>query len=244
MRRRRSLRGAALAVGLLAIILLAVGVVEGDLAEDVTHLGSLVIGLLNRFGAAACLALLYIEESGVPLPIPGDFYVGFMGKLFAGSLTSLFAAWLGIIAVVVAGASNLYWISRRWGPALIRHPLVAGILNVDERRLARAQRWFDQWGVLAIIFGRHLPGFRIPITVIAATLGVPYRVFAPSVAVSSAIWAAAGLWLGATLGSSIGSILARNPWIYLAAFALVILALAFTLVREWTGWGDRRPVQP
>jgi len=42
-------------------------------------------------------------------------------------------------------------------------------------------------------------------------------------------------WLGATLGSSIGKILARNPWIYLAVFALIILALAITLVRGWSG---------
>ncbi|TMD68314.1 MAG: hypothetical protein E6I84_01985 [Chloroflexi bacterium] len=175
MAHRRSLRRPALAVGLLAIVLLAVGLVEGDLAEDLTHLGGLVIGLLNRFGAAACLALIYVEESGIPLPVPGDFYVGFMGKLFAASLPSLVGAWLGIVAVVVAGASNLYWISRRWGPALIRQPLVGGLLGLEERRLARASQWFERWGALAIIFGRHLPGFRIPITVIAATLGVPYR---------------------------------------------------------------------
>jgi membrane protein DedA with SNARE-associated domain len=72
---------------------------------------------------------------------------------------------------------------------------------------------------------------------------VPYRVFAPSVAVSSAIWAAAGLWVGATLGSSIGNLLSRNPWIYLAVFALIILALAITLVRGWSGWGERRAMQ-
>jgi len=34
--------------------------------------GSLVIGLLNRFSAAACLALLYIAESGVPVRVPPE----------------------------------------------------------------------------------------------------------------------------------------------------------------------------
>src|SRR2546423_8506004 len=120
---------------------------------------------------------------------------------------------------------------------MMRHPAIVRLLRVDERRLERARGWFDRWGVLAIVFGRHLPGFRIPITVIAATLGVPYRVFAPSVAVSSAIWAAVGLWLGATLGSSIGGVLARNAWIYLALLGAVIVALAFTLVRGWSGYG-------
>jgi membrane-associated protein len=228
------------AIAVVALILLGVGVVEGDLADDLTQAGNLVASLLDRFGAVACLALLYIEESGVPLPVPGDFYIAFMGKLYAGSLSSLLTAWLAIIAVVVAGSSNLYWISRRWGPRLLRKPSVARLLRLDGERLERAHRWFDRWGALAIIFGRHLPGFRITITVIAGTMRVPYRVFAPSVAVSTAIWAAVGLWLGATLGQSLGHVLSANTWIYLVGFAALILLLAALLVRTWRRWGARR----
>ena len=88
-------------------------------------------------------------------------------------------------------------------------------------------------GALAIIFGRHVPGFRIPVTVLAATTGVPYRVFAPSVAVSTAVWAAIGLWIGATFGQSIGNLLARYPWIYLVGLGLVIVVVAVALVRFW-----------
>jgi membrane protein DedA with SNARE-associated domain len=229
-----------IAVAAVALILLGVGVIEGDLAEDLTQAGKLVAVLLDRFGAAACLALLYIEESGIPLPVPGDFYVAFIGKLYAGSPSSLLTAWLAIIVVVVAGASNLYWISRRWGPRLLRKPFVARLVHLDGERLERARLWFDRWGALAIIFGRHLPGFRITITVIAATMGVPYRVFAPSVAISTAIWAAVGLWLGATLGQSLGHILSTNAWIYLVAFLAGIVLLAVVLVRAWRRWGLRR----
>ena len=235
-RNRKSL----IAVTIIAVILAAVAIVEGDVPEDLTHIGSLVVGLLNRFGAAACLALLYIEESGVPLPVPGDFYVAFMGRLNAGSMARLLVAWLAIIAVVVAGATNLYWLSRRWGPALLRHPIAGRVLHLDDRRLAKSRAWFDRWGPWAIIFGRHIPGFRIAITVIAATAGVPYRVFAPSVAVSTAIWAAIGLWLGATVGEAIGNVLFDRGWIYIAGLGLVIVVLAVVLVRAWRSWGMRR----
>jgi membrane protein DedA with SNARE-associated domain len=236
---RRNRKSLAAVAG-IALVLVAVALVEGDVPEDLTHIGSLVLGLLNRFGAVACLALLYIEESGIPLPVPGDFYVAFMGRLNAGSLPHLLLAWLGIIAVVVAGSTNLYWLSRRWGPAMLRHPLAGRLLHVNERQLERARAWFGRWGVLAIIFGRHIPGFRIAITVIAGIMGVPYRVFAPSVAISTGIWAAVGLWLGATLGQSIGHVLSANPWIYLVVFAAAILLIAAALVRAWRRWGYRR----
>jgi membrane protein DedA with SNARE-associated domain len=235
-RNQRSL----IAVTIVAVILAAVAIVEGDVPEDLTHIGSLVVGLLTRFGAAACLTLLYIEESGIPLPVPGDFYVAFMGRLNAGSVPRLLLAWLAIIAVVVAGATNLYWLARRWGPALVRHPVAARVLHLDQRRLEKTHAWFDRWGPWAIIFGRHIPGFRIVITVIAATMGVPYRVFAPSVAISTAIWAAVGLWLGATVGEAIGNVLFDRGWIYIVGLALVIVVLAIALVRAWRRWGLSR----
>ena len=235
-------RKSIVAVTVVAVILAAVAIVEGDVPEDLTHIGSLVVGLLNRFGAAACLALLYIEESGIPLPVPGDFYVAFMGRLNAGSMLRLLLAWLAIIAVVLAGATNLYWLARRWGPALLRHPVAGRLLHLDERRLEKAHAWFDRWGPWAIIFGRHVPGFRIAITVIAATAGVPYRVFAPSVVVSTAIWAGIGLWLGATVGAAIGNVLFDRGWIYFVGLGLVIVVLAIALVRAWRSWGPRRAV--
>jgi membrane protein DedA with SNARE-associated domain len=232
MRRLRSWRTVA-AVGLVAAVLIGIGVLEGDVADDLTGFGSLVAGVLNRYGAAASFVLLYIEESGIPLPVPGDVYVAYLGKLNAPSHPHLVLAWLGIIAVVIGGSTNLYLISRRWGPGLLRHRYVSEVLGVDEARLEIVRRWAARWGALAIIFGRHVPGFRIPVTVLAATTGVPYGIFVPSVAISTAVWAGIGLWLGATFGQSLGNLLARYPWIYLVGLGLVIVVVAAALVRLW-----------
>jgi membrane protein DedA with SNARE-associated domain len=232
MRRLRSWR-TLVAVGIVAGVLVGLSLLEGDVADDLTGFGSLAAGVLNRFGAVASFALLYLEESGIPLPVPGDVYVAYLGKLNASSFSNLVLAWLGIIAVVIGGSTNLFLVSRRWGPALLRHPFVRDVLGVDEARLETVRLWSARWGALAIIFGRHVPGFRIPVTVLAATTGVPYRIFAPSVAISTAVWAGIGLWLGATFGQSLGNLLARYPWIYLVGLGLIIVVVAVALVRLW-----------
>ena len=244
MRRLRSWRTVG-AVAFVAAGLLGLALLEGDIPDDLTGLGSVASGLLNRFGAAGSFALLYIEESGVPLPVPGDVYVAYLGKTYSSSFSGLVLAWLGIIAVVVGGSTNLYLIARRWAPVLLRHRFVHDVLGVDEARLETVRRWSARWGALAIIFGRHIPGFRIPVTVLAATSGVPYRIFAPSVAISTAVWAGIGLWLGATFGQSIGFLLTRYPWIYLVGLGLIMVAIAITLVRLWRD-NDRglHPVDP
>jgi membrane protein DedA with SNARE-associated domain len=228
---RRRLLLAAIAVAVLVLVLLVIAFLEGDLFE-LAELGASVRGLLNRFGVPASLALLYIEESGIPLPIPGDVYVAYLGHASAGSLPKLAAAWLGIIVVVVAGASNLYLVSRRWGSRLMDHRL-SPALHLDRERVARTRIWFDRWGPLVIIFGRHIPGFRIPITVVAGTFRVRYGYFAASVAVSTAIWAGVWFWLSAKYGNAATSFLSRNSWAYVAVAVAVIVVVAVFVVRLW-----------
>jgi membrane protein DedA with SNARE-associated domain len=201
-------------------------IIEGDLTENFVDLRDWFGGILRRFGAPGSLALLYIEESGVPLPVPGDVYVIYLGHLAAGYWLHLVGYWLAIIGIVVAGSTNLYWISRRWGVKLIEHPL-ARVFHLEPARLGKAQAWFDRWGILAMIFGRHIPGFRVPLTVVAGTLKFPYRLFVPSVAVSTAIWAGFFLLVGDKLGGAIARFSGRNTWVYAVGTVLLLSAMGF-----------------
>jgi membrane-associated protein len=215
----------ATAVALLAAAA-AYLVVEGDLSENWIDLRDWFAGILKRFGAPGSLALLYIEESGVPLPVPGDIYVIYLGHLAKGYWPHLAGYWLAIIAVVVAGSSNLYWISRRWGVRLIEHPF-ARVFHLEPERLEKARAWFDRWGVLAMIFGRHIPGFRVPLTVVAGTLRFRYRLFVPSVAISTAIWAGFFLLVGDRLGGAIAQFTRTHTWVYAVGTILPLGAIGF-----------------
>lgn len=230
--RRHARLLAVLGVVAVAAVLLVVAFLEGDFGEDVGELPRLVMGLIKRFGAPASLALLYIEESGIPLPVPGDVYVVYLGSLARGSLLELVAAWLGVILAVTAGASNLYLLSRRWGHRLLTSRF-GTLLHIEPERVETVEHWFNRWGAVVVIFGRHIPGFRIPITVMAGIFEVPYRVFAPSVMVSTGIWAGIWIYLGARYGPSVGHLLGRNRWLYFVAVAVIVLVVAAVLVRAW-----------
>ena len=231
--RRRGSAGRWVTVASLATVLLVTGVyiaVEGNLVEGLLDLREWAVSIVRTYGSAGSLALLYIEESGIPLPVPGDVYVLYLGRHAFGSLPRLIASWLGIIAVVTLGSSNLYWISRRWGARILAHPL-ASVFHLEPHRLARAREWFERRGVLAMIFGRHIPGFRVPLTVVAASLGFPYRKFAPSVAVSTAIWAGTFLLLGERFGRSVGRFLGHNAWLYAVGWVLILCVFGYFAFR-------------
>ena len=227
-RRTRTARTALTGAAALALILLGIAIyvlVEGDAGEEFVDIRSLVGVAIRRFGVWASFALLYVEESGIPLPVPGDVYVTYLGHKAAGSWLKLLGSWVAVIAVVTAGSTNLYVLSRRYGHRLVLHPW-ARALHVDERQVARAERAFRRWGIWAVIFGRHIPGFRVPLTVVAGILEFPYRLFVPSVMVSTAIWAAVFLLLGETIGRQAARFLAGHAWAYAAGTVLVIVLAA------------------
>jgi len=204
---------------------------ESDLPADLATVAGHGIRRMGHLGVPASFAGLYLEESGAPVPVSGDVFVLYLGHHFALSVPGLVLTWLGLVAAVVAGSSNLYLISRRWGRSLAEGRL--GLLfHLTPSRLAAAERWFDRWGVPTIVFGRHVFGFRVPITVAAGVLRVSYPVFAASVAVSTAVWAAVWLWLGVTVGRRLMGFAAVHGWAYvLPALGLAGLAVGSLLVR-------------
>jgi membrane protein DedA with SNARE-associated domain len=129
-----------------------------------------------------------------------------------------------LIAVVVLGATNLFFISRRFGRRLAEGRF-AHVIHLSPERLQRAEKWFERYGVLAIIFGRHIPGFRVPITLAAGVFRVPYPLFAASVAVSTAIWAGVFLILGINFGGRVEAFIRLHReayWLFLAAILVVV----------------------
>src|SRR6202171_2794913 len=127
-------------VFLVAIVALAAfAILEGDLPELVRD-GAFFVGhLLRQFGMAAAFGLLYLEESGVPMPMPGDVFVMYIGHHAGQGLLTWLAAWLGLIAVVVLGASNLYWISQRWGRSIVEHRLPQNLALTARRGAHRGR---------------------------------------------------------------------------------------------------------
>src|SRR5579872_402071 len=227
--------GRALQVGAAALLLLAAvlisAILEGDLPE-LLHTG--LRGMRDFLAAHTFLAgfgLLYIEESGIPLPAPGDVFVLYVGAHIPRNLGAWMAAWLGLVLAVTLGATNLFFLSRRFGQQLVQSRF-AEYVHLSPERLARAEKWFARYGMLAIIFGRHIPGFRVPITVAAGTFKVQYRVFVVGVAISTAIWAGVVLIIGINFGPRIQHFLGLHSWMYVAWGFIVLGVIGLQVARQ------------
>jgi len=231
-------------VGVLVVVIVVMWLLVEHDASGETPQADVTIGdFLRRYGYLVGFVLIYIEESGPPLFIPGDAFLLYVGHRLPHNFPVLFAAWVGFTLAVTLGATNLYLVSRRFGRRILQHRF-ARFLHLTAERLDRAEAWFVRWGAWTLIFGRHIPGFRVPLTVAAGVLKLPYPVFAVSVAISSAAWAGVFLLLGVIFGDSLERSIRATPLLYggvAAGIVVIVIAVAVIRSRRHPEANMRRP---
>ena len=108
--RRRTLAIAvpAVVLGAVAAAFVLLLLVQGDLAHAVRH----VLRTMGRMGVPGSFLGLYLEESGVPLPISGDVFVVYLGHQYAASIPRLVLVFDDAVSDAIARPQLLLVIER------------------------------------------------------------------------------------------------------------------------------------
>ena len=163
-----------------------------------SRLSELLFSLIENYDDQAIFIMLFIEETGFPLPLPGDVAMVLAGyRVSQGEMSLLWALFLLELATIM-GASILYWLAARGGrPLLYRY---GRFVRLDRDKLDRAEDWMHRRETVAIIMGRITPGLRNVTVLAAGVFGVPYWRFLPPFAVGSMVYIAFFVFLGMTVG--------------------------------------------
>ena len=167
------------------------------------------------------LLLLLVEETGIPIIVPGDAIIAYTGYRLAATHggSGFWAAFFMAQIAVLAGSTILFFVSRRWGQQIVDK--IGAFIFVQQKHIRHAERLFARFGVLAIIIGRHIPGLRMPVTSFAATSGVKYRTFIISTAISTSVWILFYLTIGKSLGAAFHNELKRYVGLTFLTAALI-----------------------
>jgi membrane protein DedA with SNARE-associated domain len=197
-----------------------------------------VITLIDRYTDAlelfisnqivlAPLVLLFAEEAGVPILLPGDGVLAYVGySVQTSQHASFWLAYVVACTAVLCGASILFFVARRFGERFIDK--LGHFIFLKPSHLERAEKLFKRYGAWTIIVGRHIPGMRIPITIFAATSGVRYRTFILSTLVSTLLWIWFYLSVGKRYGSSFRHLISQSVTVTIGvviAGALLVVGL-------------------
>lgn len=179
---------------------------------------NLLVYLFLGFGAAV--------ENVVPA-VPADTFVVLGG--FLSALGDLDARWVFAATWLFNVGSAL--VTYRLGHTLGRPSFESGLGRrlLNPHQLRRMTRFYRRWGVFAIFLTRFLPGLRAVVPVFAGVSHVGFVPVVVPLALASAIWYGALVWIGSVAGSNLGLV---RSWLAdvnrgLLAVAVVIFAAAF-----------------
>ena len=197
--------------------------------------------LLQQYDAIALYALLTVEETGVPIPIPGDLLMSFFGYRAHLGLTSWSAALLAGVAATQTGSCVLYHVGRKGGRPLLQR--YGRYLHMTAQRQERIERGLSQYGGLAVFVGRLIPGMRCGSSFVAGVFGVRYLAFFVGTLASAIVWWSTFLYLGSRLGSWVVPAIEKHPYTLLvfAGFLALSSILPLYVRRQIQRESSRRP---
>jgi membrane-associated protein len=179
--------------------------------------------------------LLFIEESGVPVPFaPGDLLLMVSGIAIASGtvdpVAMVGAIFLSTVLGALVGREVFAAVGR---PALMK---VADALRFGPA-LERATHLLQRGGALAVFAGRLIPGLRIHTTQVAGVSKMPRLTFAAGLIPSVVVYIAVFVGLGALVGQPAVRLFHRAEHRF---FVLAVSTLAATAVILSVRWLARR----
>jgi membrane protein DedA with SNARE-associated domain len=203
------------------------GISSIDQIEDI-----LVRFLVHQIYLAPVI-LLILEEVGIPLPF-ADLVIVYIGYQIAIGRIPYAVGFIILLLSDVIGASILYFVSSKYGIKIVNK--FGKYIDLDMDKLNTVEGKFRKFGPLVIIVGRHIYGFKVPITIFSGISKMKYWIFLLSVLITDSVWIPFYLSIGRRLGPKTLKLLHEyhfNHWYYLLILVPIILALfPFFLLRK------------
>ena len=167
-------------------------------------------------------------ENIVP-PIPADVVVVIGGVIAGAGGANPLVLFLAVWMCNVGSALAVYGLGRRYGARFFQGRL--GSFLLAPRQLDGLSRAYSRFGFPIIFFSRFLPVFRPIVPAFAGVSRLGFWGTAIPVALASAVWYGALVYLGSAAGENWESLLESldrlGVWMWAAAGVLILVGLYF-----------------
>ena len=180
-------------------------------------------GLHGTVAAVLICSLLFVDETGIPLPIaPNEGLLLLTGVLIS---TDAFSPWviLPIIFVIMAaGMVTGYGWARTVGQTGLQSIATRVHATAAYERAQARLRSATPWGIAV---SRILPGLRPYATLVSGAAGVNLRTFLLGALPALLVWEMVWVFLGIVVGLPVAHLLGRFERVALRGGVLILLAV-------------------
>lgn len=205
------------------------------MATALPHLPGVLHSLepaLNKYGYAAVVGLVLVEDFGVP--VPGETVL-ILSAIYAstGRLSVVLVGLLAFLGAVI-GDNIGFAIGHFGGRRVVER--FGRYIFLTRERLERATAFFERHGGKVITIARFVEGLRQANGIIAGTTGMHWARFLAFNALGAALWVAVWTSVGYFSGSHINTIYREatryDAYLAIAVGAALVLYLSRALYRR------------
>ena len=168
--------------------------------HHITPAAHAILGLLRQHDFIALSLLIFLQEMGIPLPLPGNLLLAFLGMQSNRGNPNIVQLIFVMSCASIAGSITLYTLGDRIGhPLLLRWGKWFGL---EEGRVALIERWLARYGAPVVFIGRILPGFRTPTSAVSGIFNISMIIFAIATSIAAFVWTIFWVVAGRILGHS------------------------------------------
>jgi membrane protein DedA with SNARE-associated domain len=180
-----------------------------------------------KYGYMAIFSLVFLQEIGVPNPVPNELVLLFSGYLTSIGQLHFTPVLLTVIAADAIGSSILYMTFYYYGQRVLQqwpHVIPTSKLASLTARVSHKDRW-------SIYVGRHMPFLRGYTAVAAGLLKISPTIFLPAVLLSALTWSGGYVTAGKLLGHEHVKVVSKLALgkLVLAGLAALCLTVFFGL---------------
>lgn len=193
---------------------------SSDLALYIVHYGYLAVFLL-----------IFLQELGLPNPVPSELTLLVSGYLASVGVLSLPLVILAAVAGDFLGTIILYFVFYLFGEYIMAHkpkwlPISQEKIDKLGEKISKRERW-------GIYVGRLLPYLRAYIAVAAGLLEIKPAVFVPAVIVPAVIWSSGYAILGRLAGHYWSSAFQTIGAVEKGVAFVIAAVIIYFLIRYW-----------
>jgi len=181
---------------------------------------------ISKYGYIAIFSLVFLQEIGVPNPVPNELVLLFSGYLTSVGKLNLITVLITVIAADTMGSSLLYMLFYYFGQRVLQkwpNVIPTSKLAYLTARVSNQDRW-------SIYVGRLLPFIRGYTAVAAGLLQIPPSIFLPAVLLSALTWSGGYVIAGRLLGAEYTNVVSK-----LGVEKLALAGLALLLILGFLG---------
>lgn len=138
---------------------------------------------LFQYSYLGLFIILFIEETGIPLPIPGDIFIAVASGLPDSNYFLIVST---VTVATITGSTVLFTLAKKFGHRLLLK--YGKYIKITPQKIKKLQKWFEKYGGAAIVIGRLVPGLRTITPIAAGLFDLPYKTFWIYTTIAALIW--------------------------------------------------------